>query len=197
VGSDGRGGDEATSNPAGLAPTDAVLVARALEGDRRAQETLFLRHTRMVAGLIYRVFPSNADVDDLVQDTFIAAFESLGRLENPQAFAAWVGSIAIRTTHKRLRRHRIAVRLGLSRREEPDWDSALSPDCPPDVATELRELYRVILDFPTKERVALVLRRVEGMSLQEIAEATGESLATVKRRIAAAEDRLRGFQAKG
>jgi RNA polymerase sigma-70 factor (ECF subfamily) len=174
----------------GPSPTDAVLVARAREGDRAAQEALFRRHVRLVTGLVYRLRPTHADLDDIVQDTFIAAFGALRRLESPQAFASFVASIAVRTTHKRLRRHRIAVRLGLARRDELDWEDALAPDCPPDVAAQLAEIYRAIDAFPPKERVAFLLRRVEGMSLEEVATATGESLATVKRRIASAEARL-------
>lgn len=176
-------------------PTDAVLVGRAREGDRRAQEQLFHRHLRLVTGLVFKLRPVPGDLDDIVQDTFIAAFESLGRLENPQAFASWIASIAVRTTHKRLRRHRLATRLGLARREAFDWEEVIGRDCPPDTAAELRELYQAVLELPPKERIALVLRRVEGMPLETIAETTGESLATVKRRIAKAEERLRSDKA--
>jgi RNA polymerase sigma-70 factor (ECF subfamily) len=179
----------------GTPPSDAALVARALTGDQKAQEMLFLRHVRMVSGLIFRVHPVRSELDDLVQDTFIAAFESLARLTNPQAFAAWIGSIAIRTTHKRVRRHRIATRLGLVRKEEIAWNEIVSPECPADVRLELAQLYAAVAQFPTKERVALLLRRVEGMSLDEIAASTGESLATVKRRIVAAEAKLQTFRA--
>ena len=180
----------ALSSAAAGAPTDATLVDAALAGERWAQEALFLRHVRMVGGLIFRVYPSRIDLDDLVQDTFIAAFESLGSLKNPQAFAAWVGSLAIRITHKKLRRRRLAMRLGLAPNEEIAWDEIIAPACPPDAAAELREIYTILSTFPTNERIAFLLRRVEGMSLEEVATATETSLATVKRRIAAAEERL-------
>jgi RNA polymerase sigma-70 factor (ECF subfamily) len=171
--------------------TDAQLVTAACAGARWAQEALFLRHVRLVSGLVFRVHPSRIDLDDLVQDTFIAAFESLPSLKNPQAFAAWVGSLAIRITHKKLRRRRIAARLGLgTTSEEVAWDEIIGPACPPDVAAELREIYTILASFPTSERIAFLLRRVEGMSLDEVATATDTSLATVKRRIAAAEERL-------
>ncbi|MEP7124527.1 MAG: sigma-70 family RNA polymerase sigma factor [Byssovorax sp.] len=176
--------------PASGAPTDATLVAAALSGERWAQEALFRRHVRLVSGLVFRVYPSRVDLDDLVQDTFIAAFESLPSLKNPQAFAAWVGSLAIRITHKKLRRRRLAMRLGLAANEEIAWDEIIAPACPPDVAAELREIYTILSTFPTNERIAFLLRRVEGMALEEVATATETSLATVKRRIAAAEERL-------
>ena len=178
------------------APTDAVLVVAACAGERWAQEALFLRHVRLVGGLIFRVYPSRIDLDDLVQDTFVAAFESLKSLKNPQAFAAWIGSLAIRITHKKLRRRRIAARLGLGTSEEVAWDEVIAPTCPPDVAAELREIYTILASFPTTERVAFLLRKVEGMSLEEVATATETSLATVKRRIEAAEDRLEAARAR-
>lgn len=189
-----RGAD--AEAPKGAGPSDAALVVAARAGERWAQEALFLRYQRMVTGLVFRVHPSHNDVDDLVQDTFVAAFESLGSLKNPQAFASWIGSMAIRLTHKRLRRLRIAARLGLGVREEIVWEEVLGQGCPADVAAELREVYAVLDKLPTNERVALVLRRVEGMALEEIVEATGASLATVKRRIAAAEEKVEAERAK-
>jgi RNA polymerase sigma-70 factor, ECF subfamily len=165
-------------------------VAAARAGERRAQEALFLRHRRLVAGLVRRHHPRTDDLDDLVHDTFIAAFQALGTLKNPQAFASWIGSTAIRLTHKRLRRLRLSRRLGLAAQEEIEWEEVLSPGCTPEVAAELSELSAILDTFPAKERIALVLRKVFGMSLEEIAEATSASLATVKRRVAAAEGRL-------
>ncbi len=97
---------------------------------------------------------------------------------------------------QRLRRRRIAARLGLSSSEEVAWDEIIAPTCPPDVAAELREIYTILAAFPTGERIALLLRKVEGMSLEEVAAATETSLATAKRRIAAAEDRLDAARAR-
>lgn len=179
------------TSPPSRRPAVVPLVERARQGDRGAQQQLFLDHVSLVTGMIVRLRPSMSDLDDLVQDTFIAAFQSLHRLEHPSAFGSWVGSIAVRVTLKHLRRHRLAARLGLARRDEIAWDLVLAPGCPPDAAIELRQLYQALESFPVNERVALLLRRVEGLPLDQIAEAMGESLATVKRRIAAAEARLR------
>jgi RNA polymerase sigma-70 factor (ECF subfamily) len=182
--------DEGASKPGPHAPSDAALVVAARAGERWAQEALFLRHVRMVGGMVFRLLPSRNDLDDIVQDTFVAAFESLGKLQNPQAFGAWIGSIAIRITHKRLRRKRIAARIGLGSPEAIEWEDVVSPIAPPDVVAELKEIYEVVATLPSKERIAFVLRKVEGMSLEEVAEATQSSLATVKRRIAAADLKL-------
>ena len=141
----------------------------------------------MVHGLAFRLLGSDADVDDLVQDAFVAALEGLHRLDAPEAFSSWLGGIVVRTAHKRIRHRRVLERLGLRRREQIDLDALPLASAPPEVTMELRQIYGVLTRLPAEERVALVLRRVEGMELAEIATQMSLSLATVKRRIAAAE----------
>jgi RNA polymerase sigma-70 factor (ECF subfamily) len=179
-----------TATQSGAGPSDAALVVAARARERWAEEALFRRHARLVNGLAYRLLGRDADVDDLVQDAFAAAFASLDRLENPQAFASWIASIVVRTAHKRMRRRRLLTRLGLRRDEPVDLDALVSPTVPPDVATELRAVYALVDRLPAEARIALVLRRVEGLQIDEIAARMNVSLATVKRRLALAESRL-------
>ncbi|MFO7179153.1 MAG: sigma-70 family RNA polymerase sigma factor [Pseudomonadota bacterium] len=175
----------------GAGPTDAALVVAARAGERWAQEALFRRHARLVIGLAQRLLPRSADAEDLVQDAFVHAFRHLDTLKNPQAFASWIASIAVRTASKRVRRHRLLTRLGLQRKEPIDLDGLVAAGAPADVASELVGIYSLLDRLPAEQRIALVLRRVEGMELSEIAEHMGLSLATVKRRLAVAEERLR------
>src|SRR5436190_20397911 len=93
-------------------PSDAALVVAARAGEKWAQEALFRRHARMVNGLAYRLLGRDQELDDLVQESFLAALRSLDRLAQPQAFAAWLGSIVVRSSHKLLRRRRMLTRLG-------------------------------------------------------------------------------------
>ncbi|WP_075097586.1 RNA polymerase sigma factor [Sandaracinus amylolyticus] len=174
----------------GSGPSDAALVVAARAGEAWAQEALYRRYARMVNGLAWRLMPGDPDVEDLVQDVFIQALDALDRLTEPAAFGSWIGSITIRTAHKRLRRKRLKLRLGLARREPVDVDAVISSSAPPDVQSELRAMYRLLDELPTESRIALVLRRVEGLQLAEIAEQMGLSLATVKRRLDAAETKL-------
>jgi RNA polymerase sigma-70 factor (ECF subfamily) len=174
----------------GAGPTDAALVVAARAGERWAQEALFQRHCRLVIALSQRLLPQSSDADDLVQDAFVYAFQRLDSLQNPQAFAAWLASIVVRTASKRLRRQRLLTRLGLSRSEPIDLDAVVAPSAPPEVVSELKAVYALLDRLPTEQRIALVLRRIEGMELAEIATAMKLSLATVKRRLALAEARL-------
>jgi len=141
----------------------------------------------MVNGLAFRIMGRDGDVDDLVQDSFLEALRHLERLDNPQAFASWLGSIVVRTAGKRLRKRSLLNRLGLRRATPIDADTILSHDAPPDVRADLSRLYASLDEMHHEARTALVLHRVEGMSLPEAANAMGISLSTIKRRIQTAE----------
>ncbi len=82
------------------------------------------------------------------------------------------------------------TRLGIRRSEPIEPDAVIAPTAPPEVALELRALYRSLEGMPADERVVLVLRRVESFEIAQIAEYTGLSVSTVKRRLRAAESRL-------
>jgi len=174
----------------GAGPTDAALVVAARAGELWAQEALYQRYARMVLALSQRILAGRDDADDLSQDAFVYAFTRLDTLQNPQAFHAWLRSIVVRTASKRLRRQRLLTRLGLRRNDPIEPDTMISSEAPVDVAVELRHVYSLMAKLPPEEHVALVLRRVEGMELLEIADEMKLSLATVKRRLASAEARL-------
>jgi RNA polymerase sigma-70 factor (ECF subfamily) len=171
-------------------PTDAGLVKAALEGDEKAKEALFRRHVGMVSGLSYRLLGRDSELEDIVQESFTIAFGSLHKLERPQGFAAWLAAITTRTTIATIRRRRLLARLGLLRGELVQIETLVAPSAPPDVAAELAAVYRLVATLPVKERVVLVLRRVEELSMQEIVDQTGWSLAAVKRALVRAEGRL-------
>lgn len=170
------------------AASDEALVIAGRGGDAAALDVLFSRFANMVHGLAFRLLGSDSEVDDIVQDAFVEALTHLHRLEEPAAFRGWLKSIVVRTTCKRLRRRRLLTRLGLRRTEPVDVDSLpISSAAPPEAAAELRRIFSLINSLPVQERVALLLHRVEGMTLPEVAEQMQLSLTTVKRRIAAAE----------
>jgi RNA polymerase sigma-70 factor (ECF subfamily) len=179
-----------TAVPRSSAPSDAALVVAARGGEAWASEALFRRHVRMVYGLICRLLGSEEDADDVLQETFIAAFASLDRLEEPTAFASWACAIAVRTVGKLIRKRHLLRRLGLRGAAAANVDRLIARTAPADLVMQLRATYAVLERIPPQLRMVLLLRRVEGATLPEIAEWTGTSLATVKRRLAAAERRL-------
>jgi len=140
----------------------------------------------MVRGLSHRLLGGD-QVEDLVQDVFVAAFQRLGSLRDPQAFAKWLGTITVHTARKRIRRRQLKRRFFLVKGDAFDADLFVSNDTPPDVAAELEAIYGLLQTLEPDARIALVLRRVEGMTIPEVAERMGRSPATVKRRLKDAE----------
>jgi RNA polymerase sigma-70 factor, ECF subfamily len=170
--------------------SDVVLVRAAQDGAPWAQEALFKRYASMVSGLAFRLLGRDDGVDDLIQETFAQALAGLHRLQTPETFGSWLGSIVVRTASKVLRTRRLLRRLGFGVGEAIDVEALVSPTAPPDAAAELRAIYRTVEGLPPKLRVPLVLRRVEGATMEEIARMTGTSLSTAKRRLFEAESRL-------
>ncbi len=174
----------------GAGPTDAALVIAARAGELWACQTLFLRYTGLVEGLTTRLLGSDRDVEDLVQDSFVAVLTSLSRLKNPQAFESYLASITVRTVYSHLRRKRLAARLRWVPMEASDIEELVAPDAPLEVVMELKAVFELVEELPPLERVVLVLKRVEGYTLDEIVAFVGKSRATVKRKLVKAEQRL-------
>jgi RNA polymerase sigma-70 factor (ECF subfamily) len=180
------------SAEAGASGSDARFVEAARAGDAWAAEALVRRHARGLNGLALRLLGRDVDVDDVVQDAFASAFATLDRLKDPQAFEAWLREILVRIVGKLIRRRRMLARLGLGRASlDIDLDALIGPGVPQDDALELRRVYALARRLPAQVRVPLLLQRVEGLGLAEIARLTGTSQATVKRRVAAGEAALR------
>jgi RNA polymerase sigma-70 factor (ECF subfamily) len=144
----------------------------------------------MTYGMALRLTGRSVSVDDLVQESFVRALRSLDKLNDPQAFARWLGTIVVRTASKMRRHERVLAKIGFSKAEPIDAEQLVSRTAPPDVALELRAIYRLLDVLPVEAHMALVLRRVEGLALGEIAEQMNLSIATVKRRLAVAERHL-------
>lgn len=167
-----------------VAHSDEELVARVLRGDTVAFRDLYGRHGRYVAGVIYRVMGDDAELEDIVQDTFVRAAERLHTLRTPAQVRPWLVTIAVRLTQSRLarRRRRSFIRHQLT--------GAVATVSDPRDRAPADELYSALDQVPDKLRVPWILHRIEGQRLEEVAQACGVSLATVKRRIADAQVRL-------
>jgi RNA polymerase sigma-70 factor (ECF subfamily) len=178
--------------PASPGPSDAALVVAARAGEGWAREALCRRHAPAVIRLAHRLLGRDDEADDLAQESFTHALSSLDRLADPQAFAAWMRTIVVRTAHKIVRRRVLMRRFGLGpRRTESDIDTDfISRDAPPDVHAELHAIYTLLDRLPARERIALVLRRVEGLSHEDVAEQLGVSLSTAKRLAASSDEAL-------
>ena len=167
---------------------DDQLVALAAGGDNRAAEQLYRRHAPFALNLATRIAGSSHDVEDVVHDAFLRAFDNLGSLRNTKAFKSWLGSIVVHAMRSRLRRGRLMRVLGLGRGTEPvDLDCVASESASPRAKAELAQVYALLQTLSADDRIAWTLRYVEGHDLKEAATLADCSLATVKRRIRRAQ----------
>jgi len=173
-----------------LGPPDEQLVARVGRGDALAFETLYRRHAAFALNLAVRIQGSTADVEDVVHDAFLRAHERLEDLREGTAFRAWLGSIVVRIVRTRLRRRRLVALLGLAAPEPVDLEAVAAPDADPEARALLAQVYALLQLLPADDRIAWTLRYVDRHRLESVAELTGCSLATAKRRIARAQSYL-------
>jgi RNA polymerase sigma-70 factor, ECF subfamily len=168
--------------------SDAELIRRALAGDRWGREVLYRRHAGSLLGLAVRLLANRGDAEEIVQETFIAAFEQLATLREPEALRGWLGQIAVNLVRHRLRRLRLARLVGLDRgADDATLEALAAPGLHPEACAELALLDRALARLAPDLRIAWMLRHVEALELTEVATACGCSLATIKRRLAAAD----------
>jgi RNA polymerase sigma-70 factor, ECF subfamily len=169
---------------------ESQLIKNALAGQRSAQHTLYVRHYARVQARISRLLGRSSEVDDILQDTFVAAFRDLGQLADGTRFGNWVCGIAVHQVHRRLRRRKLLQRLGFEQATELTLCQTIDPTASPETRLLLKQLDQVLSTLAPRQRVAWMLRYVEGCSLDEVASHCRVSLATAKRHIAQAESHL-------
>jgi RNA polymerase sigma-70 factor, ECF subfamily len=169
---------------------DGELVRRARDGTGWALEVIYRRHVGLVATTARRLLRDPSEVDDIVHETFLIAFEKLDHLIDGDALRGWLIRIAVSRVHRRFRWRRFTTLLG---GQDPAAVLAeqVSHDAGPEQRAELALIDRALARMPLRLRTPWVLRHVIGCPLEDVAAACECSLATVKRRIADAEARMR------
>jgi RNA polymerase sigma-70 factor (ECF subfamily) len=169
-----------------LPESDELLVASLRAHHPDAATQLFDRYAPHVRRVLVRVMGPDSEILDLVHDVFVTALESVHRLVEPRALRAWLTQIAVFTARARIRRRvrgRILRFLPFSELPEPEL-----PPTDFEASQAIQAVYRVLDRLDTDERIAFALRFVGGMELTEVAASCGVSLATIKRRLARAQN---------
>jgi RNA polymerase sigma-70 factor (ECF subfamily) len=160
----GRSGRSVTS----VASTStAATIRAAASGDQEAFSRLYADYVRLVHAIVLGRVPRR-DVDDLVQEVFIAAYTRLGALRDPAAFGGWIAAIA---------RNRATDHLRQSREQEPLPDELPGGDA---IEAETMAVLDVVRKLPEAYRETLLMRLVEGMTGAEIADRSGLTPASVR-----------------
>lgn len=167
--------------------SDEAIVAGIVDGKESAAAALWSRYGKLVYRLAERSLGCPHEAEDLTQDVFVCLLNKVGGLRDATSLRSFVVSVTIRTLKWQLRR----------KRRRQWWVNLTRTGGLPDLAVQggdveqvLGRFYRLLDRLKPDDRVIFVLRRVDGMQLQEVAQATGHSLATVKRRLVKADAQL-------
>jgi RNA polymerase sigma-70 factor (ECF subfamily) len=182
--------------PEGADETTA-LVRRAQAGELNAFNLLVLRHQDAAYSLALRFVGVPQTAEDITQEAFIRAYRSIGRFEGDR-FRSWLLSIVANAARDELRRQRRRPQHSLdAAREDPDRPAIDPPDRGPSPEStalrgELRgDLEAALRQLPEDWRMVVILTDVHGLSYEEVAQATGVPVGTVKSRLSRARGRLR------
>lgn len=183
---------------------EAALLARLRAGDERAYEVVVERHAGRMLAATRRILRSDEDAQDAVQDAFLSAFKALDRFQGDSRLGTWLHRIAINAALMKLRsqkrRNEQDVQGLLPRFKDGDGHHEIAPRkwaAAADASVmveESRALVRSMIDqLPDNYRIALVLRDIEGLSTEDVAERLGVSPNAAKIRVHRARQALRAL----
>ena len=186
-------------SPPGRTPEDAEdirLMALASAGDMAAFEQLVERHQRMVVGTVGRMLGTNSDAEDIAQQVFVRVWKNVKRYEPRAKFTTWLLKITRNLVFNELRRRSrhpaVPLQSETDEEERPLKDEqAVAPDAAL-LDHELQDaIDAAIAQLPETQRMAVILRRYEELSYEEIAEALDQSVSAVKSLLFRARTELR------
>ncbi len=168
---------------------DAALVRRVLDGDVEAFAGLVSRHRERGLRFAASMLRDRADAEEALQDAFVRAFRKLRSCRTPERFGSWFMRILVNRCRTRAARRRrsdavlvrdeIALeRAPASRGADPEWRE---------------EIERALARLDPLQREAFLLKHVEGLEYEEMAQLTGARIPALKMRVKRACDRLRAM----
>jgi RNA polymerase sigma-70 factor, ECF subfamily len=178
-----------------MADADEDLVLQCQNGSASAFETLVRNHQQMIHALTFRMTGSVADAEDLAQETFIRAYEQVGRFNGRAKFSTWLYSIAV---HACLNWRRDEVRRFQAHAacaEEMFAQNSESEISPAENETA-QHAQTALMKLPAKQRAAIVLTIYDGLNHAEAAKVLRCSETTISWRVFAAKRKLKQLLAK-
>jgi len=177
--------------------TDQQLVERVQAGDKSAFNLLVLKYQHRVLKLVGRFVNDSAEAEDVAQEAFLKAYRALATFRGDSAFYTWLYRIAINTAKNALvsnRRRPVDFGLDLQDPDQYDRQARLTEGDTPEGVLLTEEIRQVVEhameELPEDLRTAIVLREIEGLSYEEIAEAMDCPVGTVRSRIFRAREAI-------
>jgi RNA polymerase sigma-70 factor (ECF subfamily) len=159
-----------------------VLADAAAHGDTVAFDRLVAEYHERVLNVAYRMVSRREDAEDICQEVFVKAFTALPRLRDRSQFGSWLLRITANCARDALRRRR-------RRKDDLDLDEIGPVPSDDDHARETerddasRVVQRLLMGLPERHRIVLVLRDIEGLSYEEMAQALSCTVSSVKNRL--------------
>jgi RNA polymerase sigma-70 factor (ECF subfamily) len=179
-----------------MEPTDAELIAAVLDGDSASFEPLVRKYQPRIFATARRYARRESEVEDVVQEIFIKAFQKLNGFRGDAPFEHWLMRVAVRTCYDFLRSHQRNRETAFTELTEPEADwldrFVVEPDVAEETAGAARQLVDKILSrLSPAARMVITLLEIEGRPVKEIAAMTGWSVPLVKVRAFRARAEMR------
>ena len=165
---------------------EELCIDAAVHGDMAAFRTLYDRHFEFVTRQVGRIMGPGGDLEDVVQEVFVAVYRSLHGYRGDSRFTTWLYRLTYNVTVSHLRKRPRMVELSAwrpLRDSQGAWARLEARDM-------VRVLYAALDNVAPDHREAFLLHEVEGMRLREIAELTGESINTIAARVRRTRERM-------
>jgi RNA polymerase sigma-70 factor (ECF subfamily) len=168
----------------------ARTIAAAKAGDLAAFESLMRQHERLVLVTALRLLGKLEDAQDASQEVFLRLYRNLGKIDTVRNVPGWLYRVTVNVCHDMTRKRPAPVAVD----EMPELaDTGADPQQSASHAERRRALQMSLRFLSEKERAAIVLRDLEGLSTGEVARALGSSEATVRSQISKARIKVRAF----
>jgi RNA polymerase sigma-70 factor (ECF subfamily) len=172
------------------------LIRESSQGDREAFRVLVERYQSKMLRLVAQIIRSREDAEDIVQESFVKAYSSLGSFRGQSSFYTWLYRISFNLAIDWKRR---AARRGGDKHELTDIEQGKVTASVPEAETPSDQMYRkeqsrlinvALAQLTEEHRAVIVLREIDGLSYEEIAKVTGSTLGTVMSRLHYARKKL-------
>ena len=177
---------------------DAELVARVQRGDKQAFDLLVLKYQRKIMRLLSRMIRDPSEIEDVAQESFIKAYRALPQFRGESAFYTWLYRIAINTARNWLAQNNRRPSTPSAQENEDgetfDATDNLTDSSNPESEMASRQIAETVNkamnDLPEDLRNAIVMREIDGMSYEDIAESMSCPIGTVRSRIYRAREAI-------
>lgn len=167
------------------------ILQRARSGDRAAFDQIVVRHQRRVLMTAWRLLGSLEDAQDAAQEVFLRLYRFLDRFDETREMLPWLYRLTVNVCHDLRQRRSRTSALGLEEAGPIAAPAGLDDDL--NRAEQRRTLWAALKDLTEKEREALVLRDLQGLSTKEVAGILGSSETTVRSQVSAARVKIKKF----